>query len=274
MNPNWVALLSLAVAFGLPLTLFAFRNWIVAWISKSVQHGFDIKIENIRANLRTNEEQVKSDLREKEAEITSLRANIFSGSVTRQTLIDKRRFEAVEKIWTAISDSAQLKLLSVTMASLNYDVIAKDINNPKMQQFISVIGSQAPDPKTLKNIARDERPFVSEIVWAYYSAYISVLYFNFVRFNTLKIGIEDPQRLLKSDNIKNILKTALPHQAQFIDEQDAGAYYYLLDELEANLLSELRKILDGKEADQAATQRAREIMRVIKDANVQQTTGK
>jgi hypothetical protein len=50
----------------------------------------------------------------------------------------------------------------------------------------------------------------------------------------------------------------------FIDENDPGAYHYLLDEIEGYLLAELRKILAGEEVDQAAAARAKEIMQAIK----------
>ena len=67
--------------------------------------------------------------------------------------------------------------------------------------------------------------------------------------------------------IKDILKAALPHQSKFIDEHDAGAYFYLLDELEANLLIELRKILEGKEVDQSSVRKAMDILGATKAAN-------
>jgi hypothetical protein len=115
---------------------------------------------------------------------------------------------------------------------------------------------------------------VPEIAWAYFSAFTPVLIFNLVRLKVLKVDIENPQRILKAETVRSILKAALPHQAQFIDGQDAGAYYYLLDEIEGKLLSELRKILDGKDADQAATQRAKEIMSAIKELDADQAKGK
>jgi hypothetical protein len=148
------------------------------------------------------------------------------------------------------------------MAILKFDAVAKDVQNPKMQQFLDLI---TPDAPKQKNIACDERPFVPEIAWAYFSALTTVLNFSHARLKVLKSGVENPQELLAPENAKKILKAALPHQARFIDEQDPGAYYYLIDEIEANLLNELRKILDGKEADQAATQRAKEIMSAINE---------
>jgi hypothetical protein len=130
---------------------------------------------------------------------------------------------------------------------------------------------ETPDLESWKNIARDERPFVPELTWAYFYAYITLLTFNFMRFKTLNLGLEEPQKYVNTEHIKNILKAALPHQTQFIDEQDPEAYYYLIEEIENRLLSELRKILDGKEADQSSIQRANEISSAIQKANDAQT---
>ena len=73
-----------------------------------------------------------------------------------------------------------------------------------------------------------------EITWAYFNAFCSLLTFNSARFKALKLGLGESQKLINMEYIKNILKAALPHQTQFIDEQDPGAYYYLLEEIEAN----------------------------------------
>jgi hypothetical protein len=156
-------------------------------------------------------------------------------------------------------------------AHLNYGFIAKQVRDPKIQQFLSMIDTTGSDPQNLKNIARDERPFVPEITWAYFTAFTTLLTFNLVRYKTLKLGVEEPQRYFNTENVKKILKAVLPHHTQFIDgEQDAGAYYYLLDEIETMLLNELRRILDGKEADIAAAQQGKEILSVIKRVNDEQ----
>ena len=71
---------------------------------------------------------------------------------------------------------------------------------------------------------------------------------------------------MNMERIKKVLKAALPHRTQFVDEQDPSFYHYLLDEIETNLLDELRKILDGKETTQSSIQQAKNIMSTIKDA--------
>ena len=66
------------------------------------------------------------------------------------------------------------------------------------------------------------------------------------------------------EQVSKILKAVLPHRSQFIDDREMGAYHYLLDEIESSLLGELRNILEGKVADQAAAVRAKEIMDAVK----------
>ena len=139
--PAWVSWVSLGLVIVVPLAVLASRNWISAWITKGIQHEFDVKLEEVRATQRISEEKFKSELREKETEIGTLRNTVLSGSASRQTILDKRRFEAVEKIWTAVNDSAQLKVLSQTMAIINYGAVAKETHHPKVQKFLDMIGT-------------------------------------------------------------------------------------------------------------------------------------
>jgi hypothetical protein len=229
----WLSILSICISIGLPLAIFVARNWVVAWITKGVQHRFDVKIEEVRAELRKNEERFKSDLRDKESEISALRASVLSGSAGRQSLLDKRRFEAVERVWTAVNDLAQLKLLSGMMAVLNFKAVARESGSPKMQEFLSVIGKGAPETKDLKlNVARHEEPFLPELAWAYFAAYRAILYGSYARFTVLRTGLQDPVRFLTNEKTQTILKAALPHQSKFIDENEPEAYHYLLEEIE------------------------------------------
>lgn len=267
MVDNWPAIASILLWIIVPTAIFIARHWIVAVIAKGVQHRFDRTIEELRADFRKGEERLKSELRNKEAEIAALRSSVLAGSAGRQALLDKRRFEAVEKVWTAVNDLAQLKALSASMAVLNFKAVAKEASNPKLQQFLTVIGAAAPDIQKLRNVARDERPFLPEIAWAYFSAYTAILYGQFARFNVLKVGLDDADRYLTNEATRKILIAALPHQAEFIEENEPETYHFLLEEIENLLLAELRKILEGKSADQVATARAKEIIDAVKQAD-------
>jgi hypothetical protein len=65
---------------------------------------------------------------------------------------------------------------------LKFDSIEKNINNPNMQKFLTMLEGMAPSPKDYKNTARDEQPFVTEIAWAYFSAYPALCHREGSRF--------------------------------------------------------------------------------------------
>jgi len=253
--------LSALAPWVMAAALFFGRQWLVARIVKGVQHGFVSRLEAIRAELRASEERLKSTLRDRENEIALLRNTVLAGSASRQSLLDKRRFEAVERVWTTVNNMAgHFRLLSEFMARMNIDEMAKDVGDPRMKKALSMFSP--PDMTKFKNVARDERPFLPELAWAYYSAYSSILFGNLMVFKLLESGVS-PNKMLKKDRSKDVLKAALPHQSTWIDDTPPEMYHFLLEELEDRLLSELRNILDGVQADQAAAQKAKDILKAV-----------
>jgi hypothetical protein len=268
----WISAAS--VAF-LAIGIFAGRNLIKASIERSVQHKFDEKIEGVRTEFHKNEEQFKSYLRSKEIEISALRDGVLSGRMQRQALLDKRRIDAVERVWAAVIALAPYKFVSMSMAMINFDAAAKEApRNANLRKFFQTIGNCAPLPTGgvaagATNFANTERPFVSPLAWAYFSAYQTIVLISYTQAKILELGIEEADKFLKKDHLRNLLKTTLPHQADFIDAHDFTAYYYLLDELESSLLAELGKMLEGKDADQASLVQSAEIMKMVKKASTE-----
>ena len=114
---EWISLLSIAISLGTPAAIFVARNWFKAYIEKGIQHRFDVQIEHLRAELRNSEEEFKSRLRDKETEIAALRNTVLSGTASRQALLDKRRFDAVERFGPR---STILRSLKACPASWRY----------------------------------------------------------------------------------------------------------------------------------------------------------
>jgi hypothetical protein len=211
----------------------------------------------------------------KEAELTALRDGILTGRAQRQSLLDKRRLDAVERVWSAINELAPFKGVSALMASINFEAAAKETpRDPKLRQFFEMISrTQVPDLANFKHTARDEQPFVSPLAWAYFSAYQTIVLSSYMRAKVLELGIENPGRLLNIDHVKGVLKAALPHQSEFIDKYDPVAYHYLLDELEKSLLGELQKMLRGEDQDEAGIAHAARIMEMVKKATEEKKHG-
>jgi hypothetical protein len=118
---DWKFIIPNAVAVIAIVAVFANRIWLKASIERSVQHGFDVRIEGWRAELRRSEEELKSGLRTQETEISTLREGVLSGRNQRQALLEKRRFDAIERVWQALVALGPYKSLSATMAVVDFD---------------------------------------------------------------------------------------------------------------------------------------------------------
>jgi hypothetical protein len=225
----WISVTINLVVLGV---LVAGRKSIEAGIEKTIQHRFDQKLAI------TN-----SDLRAKEAEIAALREMVLGGRAQRQALLDRRKLEAVERVWASLTGLAPLVMVARSMASINFDEAAKRApNEPKLRQMFDMIAK----PSLLDNFDKEhpavhEQPFISTLAWAYYSAYSAIVRSAFATARVLAEGVEDAGKLLIRDSGKGLLKAILPHQSDWIENNDPSVYCYLLDEIKDLLLSELKK---------------------------------
>ena len=123
------------------------------------------------------------------------------------------------------------------MQSINFDQAAKRTpGEPKLRQFFDLIAK----PSLVDSLDKDrpaihEQPFLSPLAWAYYSAYQAIVMSAYATARVLAEGLE------------------------WIDSNDPSAYDYLLDEIKDLLLLELRKTLEGREADREAVEQAKRI---------------
>lgn len=259
----WVVI-GLYAATG--IAVFAGRNWLKAWIQSGVEYRFNSRLEELRAELRRSEEELKSQLRIKETEITALREGVLSGRTQRQALVDKRRIEAVEKLWSGIVALSPYKGLSASVAVLNVDALARRSDDPKIKLFIAAVATAVKrDPEALSNNpATNERPFVSALAWAYFFSYLTIVSIAFASLKLAEVGFPNLSELFAKDNIRNLLKAVLPHRSEFIDRNEPNAYHYLLDEIEQSLLTELQKILRGEDQDSAGIEQAARIMEMAR----------
>lgn len=266
MNTISVVLVGLIAAAPYVFIVVAYfgRLWFVERIKRGVQHQFDEKIEELRSTLRTSEEQFKARLQSKESEISSLRTWVLGGAANRQALLDKRRFDAVERVWTTVIDMAPLKHVARIMMSIDFKESVKHAGRPELQKFLDALGGDTADPSKLKpNAARYEQPYLTEPAWAYFLAYKAILIASVSRYIALKVGGPGIDEYMTNEPTKKVLKAALPNAGQFIDENEPELYYLLLDEIEAALLSELRRVLDGKHVDHEGIVRAKAIMAAL-----------
>ncbi|MBR1274515.1 hypothetical protein [Bradyrhizobium sp. AUGA SZCCT0283] len=250
---DWLSLLALGISIALPIITLAGRKWFIAQIERGVQHKFDQKIEKLRSELRMSE-----------TEISTLRAQVFSGAGKRGELLDKRRFLAVDNTWAAMGTLAPYRLVSEMFMRIDLKVVEADASHPNLQRFFGAIAGIAPKEVSPNLSARAEQLYLSPLAWAYFHAYQTTVLMHFTMIKGLEHGLSNVSKLVKLDRLREILKAALPKDAKFIDECEVTDFALFLEDLEKALAVELQKILDGREADQSDLARARAIEAALK----------
>lgn len=242
-------------------------------IEKSIQSRFDHNLEKLRSELRHQEEQAKSRIKRQDDEIETLKRGALTHIVARQSIIDQKKIEAIEKIWLNANMRPELKLAARFAQSMKMEYALEkseqgDSESAKLREFGRAICEMCGLNK-IKEIdnsiqLRAERLHLPPLAWALYSTYTGILSRPAAQFIALREGVggkllADPASLLEA------AKTALPHMTKFIDENGADVLPYLVEPLEEALFSELTKALDiSSEADLIA--KAAKIQRLAESA--------
>ena len=239
--------------------LWLLRKVIVTRLTNAVRYEYEKDLEALRTSLRKNEETFKADLKEKEAQIEALRSGALTAILTRRTSLYARQLQAVEELWNSVIALAPAKGVSSTIAVLKFEEAAKEsARNPRFREVFDAIGGNL-DNNLGYQTATKSRPFVTELAWAYYSAYQAIIAHGVLKLKTLQLGLEKDFSDHKS--IIDTVKVALPEYSDFIDEHGTSCLHYLLDALESKLLKEIQVMLKDKKADAEDIERAAQILK-------------
>ena len=139
--------------------------------------------------------------------IDALQRTILSGLSSRNQELDKRRLQAVERLWKAVVDMQPLRTIAQLTAPLKMDAIIAEAAKPgdageRMKQFANLIGSTIKAEDYRYDISVDvERLYVPPAVWAEFMAYRQIIHYAAELLFLARQGVEakvlkDPSDLL------------------------------------------------------------------------------
>lgn len=244
----------------LTFALWLGRNLIMTRLTKSVEHEFNKKIEDIKTEQRASEERLKADLRLKESEIFALRSGALNALASRQIALDKRRLEAIDQLWSTVISLRSATWIITIMKAINFEdwasLAARDSKERK--RFEAMSGNFDINDLDINGAFKAE-PFVTPMVWAVFSALRAVVFHGTARWYSIKSG--SGEDFTDSKDVANLIKAVLPDYSDYIDQHGPSAYYYTINPLENRLLSEIQNMLSGVEGDKATLDRASEILK-------------
>lgn len=255
---DWIP--SLTTTGLLSLALWLSRALITARLTRSVQHEFDKKLEQLKSEFRAAEKNLEASLAQRSAELESLRAGALSGITQRRTLLDKRRFEAVDQLWGTLIRNQSARNLARTMSVLKIENIAQDLgNNAKVGAFIKTLGGGF-DPSKLDNVTANlARPYVSDMAWALFSAMQAITGYYMSHWVALSNGL-DSRNMVANDSIYNLILAIAPEYKEYLETHGLSASYNLLDRFETLLLAELKRTATDYQQDKESVEQAAKIM--------------
>jgi hypothetical protein len=253
---DWLPAVSTTSA--LAFVMFLARNLIVTRLTNAVKHEYDKKLEEIRSDLKT-----------KESELETLRNTALSGLSSRQSMLFQKQLEAAELLWKATIALSGGKPVSEMMFLVKIDVVSETIENDEnMKEFFKFIGSNANIDKIRETNASLARPFVSKSAWLYYEAYSSIIWHYILQAKAFEHGLG--KKYLKTKEMSELIKLALPHYGNFINEQGPHVVILLLDEIKDKILEEVQIMLEGKASDEANLKQASSLQELAKQLKAQQ----
>jgi len=263
---SWIPALSTAGLFAAALWLA--RKLIITRLARSVQHEFDVKLEGIRTQLRNNEEVFRAELRQRDDAIAAARSASLSALTASRGVFDKRRIDAVDEILRAVTVLGAGKW-SVTKISIYNmgEVSARIEKEPRLVELFTLMSpnhQKLMDDLTLA-IALSARPYVSELTWALFSAYQSVIVFCASLISLLQRGIP-PMKFVDLSKMSTIIRNALGDQwGSWVDVSSFSGYSQVLEELENRLFEALRSDAEGHASDARTMERAAEITKATRE---------
>ncbi|MHC1752103.1 hypothetical protein [Humidesulfovibrio sp.] len=262
---EWFPAISTSVLLGVAMSIAGLL--LRTRLTKSVQHEFDRKIEDLRNVLRKDEESFRADLKSKESQIEALRNGVLTSKAKRQEMLDERRIEAATQLWSALVALGSAKGFSAAMSVFKFEnALRESATNDRFRGSISAMFGDFDKLVPQSNEISKVRPFVSSIAWALFSAYQTIILYDFSRLKMLQSGLDMPE-LLDHASVSKIVVAALPHQAAYVERVGGGVYYFLLDELESRLLEEVNRMLQGSENDIEAVAQSAKILAEVNSAN-------
>lgn len=226
-----------------------------AIIEQSVKADFEGKLEVLRA-----------DLRAKDAELEALRSGALAAMRERHADLDRRRLVASEKLWADVAGLGQLKFLAKIMQTIAVDRVFAEIAKggrqaDAMVQFAEFLAKTSGVDELGKRASiQGERPFISPLVWALHTALVSVLMHPVAQVTMMRNRL-DGKLLADPKPMIDMVKAALPHQAENLDRFGPSFTLLLIDELEQALFAALVEDLRGEDTDQQGIRQAAEILK-------------
>lgn len=241
-----------AVLFSVVLWLS--RAWITERLKADIKLDNDSKLEEVKSELQRTRDQLSG--------VTSAGDQAYSQVLS---VLFPSKIKSIETIWTSVLSWNEMSVASTFVAVLPLDWVEKHGSDPSTKETFEMLLKAPGHLEFLKarNNVEAVRPFVSEQIWALYSAYNSFYVSRISKAAIFLIPAFDHIEFHKRVNERDLIEKSAPKY--ITDKYDVnvieGTNEYL-NYLKEELIREFNIELSGERDSNRAASNAAEIIRV------------
>lgn len=234
--------------------IYFLKDTFVRYIQNSLDARFSARLKKLESELRRSEDAI------------AVARNHVLGKIALESEASVQ-VEAVKAIWICHCEAQNLAFCIDLLKVLKEDAISDAVADQRVRNFTDTILSEINQTefKILnKNISGIyHKPFVSGRIFDLHTAYNSIVNHGYATFSFWKAGM-DPRKLLDSTKVCDLVARVMPSRSDYIKKHQMQAVYYLLDEIDAELVSQMRNLLWGEDTDLDAARRASAALQVTR----------
>ena len=185
---------------------------------------------------------------------------------SRRVGVDQRRLVALERLWDSVIALAPAKGALRMTSVMNMPEVIRGAQSGRDADGLRKVGDMMWQTAQLDKMSVEmragdkERPFVGALTWAVFSAYKSALMIPVVQLGVVRAGA-GPNTIVDDETLIAPIRAAMPEWKDYLDKFGTSGLYAVVDAMEEKLLTEIRRDLEGAEADSSAVARAAEIVK-------------
>ena len=231
---------------------YLLRETLAKYFSKSVEHRFEKKLEDAKAEIRAKERIIDAQFSAKEKELNHITEFLSSLRRERNSLLQAKRIQAAELVLRACNVYAQLSMAAEMMKILNVDEISKNPEDAKIKQVFQVIVSSLKIDEKLAAVSELDHVlpmlYLNARAHSCFDAHKTVTMHAVALMQCMSMGVDTKNMFVKDALRKQVEKIA-PATKEGFDKYGESYAYYSLPYLYDETVKALRDVVNGVEQD-------------------------
>lgn len=252
---DWTSTLTIALLESgvLVLAFWIAKPWIGRFVTKSVEHSFDTKLEDLRARQR-REEQIRQSQHDKEiSELDRISGFLNNQKAERSLALQNKKLEAAEALMGMCDDLQRLAIIPTMLQSIKFEAIEGRVDS-QLAQLFKFLGDSTHIDQIVQEIGQNRstlpKLYLSEKTLANFDVYQSIILHAIA---VIKAGgmAMDISSLLNSDELRTKIVGVDPWTEPMFEEHGFSSAFFMHERYYQQALNALREEIHGEAQDNA-----------------------